>query len=42
MFMLKVSCYVNGKASVHLRSDRNGDQALKEELLNVMNFLFLK
>lgn len=40
--MLKVSCYVNGKASVHLRSDRNGDQALKEELLNVMNFLFLK
>jgi len=42
MFMMKISCYINGKASVHLRSDKNGDQPLKEELLNIINFLFLK
>jgi hypothetical protein len=38
-FMLKIMCYVNGKASIHLRADRNGDQKLKEELLNIFNFL---
>jgi hypothetical protein len=42
MFMLKIACYINGRASVHLRADKNGDQQLKEELLNVINLLFLK
>ncbi len=42
MFLMKISCYINGKASIHLRSDKNGDQKLKEELLNVINFLVLK
>lgn len=41
MFMLKISCYINGTASAHLRSDKNGDVKLKEELLNIMNYLFL-
>lgn len=41
MFMLKIVCYLNGKASLHLRADKNGEQKLKEELLNVVSYLFL-
>lgn len=39
-FLLKVICYVNGKASLHLKSSHGEqDRKLREEILDVMNFL---
>ena len=39
--MLKITCYVNGKASIHLKSSAtgSGDKKLREEILDVMNYL---
>lgn len=41
VFMLKVVCYVNGRASLHLKSSAltSGDKRLREEILDIMNFL---
>ena len=39
-FVLKVVCYVSGKASLHLKSSQGeADRRLREEVLDVMNFL---
>ena len=39
-FLLKVVCYVSGKASLHLKSSQGqADTRLREEILDVMNFL---
>lgn len=41
VFMLKIVCYVTGKASIHLKSSASGagDKKLREEILDVMNYL---
>jgi hypothetical protein len=41
VFMMKITCYVTGKASLHLKSSEanNSDRRLREEILDIMNFL---
>lgn len=39
VFYMKITCYVSGKAALQLRSQRQGDKKLKEEILNVFNFI---
>lgn len=41
-FMLKVTCYVSGKASVHLKSSQSNqsvDKRLREQILDIMCYL---
>lgn len=41
-FLIKIVCYVDGKASVHLRSSATiqyTDRKFKEDLLDAINFL---
>jgi hypothetical protein len=40
--MMKITCYVNGKASIHLKSHQTNDSVdkrLRDEVLDIMNFL---
>jgi hypothetical protein len=41
VFMMKIVCYVSGKASIHLKSSSTGhtDKKLREEILDVMSYL---
>jgi hypothetical protein len=41
-FMMKITCYVNGKASIHLKSNQANDtvdKRLRDEILDIINYL---
>lgn len=38
LLMLKVTCYVSGKASLHLKS-QNQDKRLREQTLDILSYL---